>query len=151
MYKNWLEICNEPDIHLRLLVGMTSNADTLRGLEKGFSHLFTETEQSEPCIPYSVLSGICKDECAKDEEANLIDSLGSVNLPNFVLGIEAGDGTPIPQEWLDSYYTDPGQALLDGVRPKVVIYKGEECAIVEYRSDFFYMVLVPTRYLDLES
>lgn len=154
MYKNWSALCNEPDYLLKLLVATTSNSDTLRGLEAGFPHLFTEREQTEPRMPYSVLCEVYRNCSAKKEDGYcwIGTALDSVNFPHFVLG--SGDVDPIPSEWKNSSYTSDdgdGMLMLQGIRPKTVNYKGEECAILEYPSDFHFIVIAPTRFIDMDA
>jgi hypothetical protein len=149
MFKNWPAICDETDQLLMLLVATTNNPKTLQGLEAGFPYLFTETEQPEPRIPYSVLSGVWEDHVARDEYAWIGDTLDSLKLP--YLHFNAEDDRPIPAEWLDDAYVVHGGILEKNVRPKTVTYKGEECAIIEYPTDFRFAIVVPTKFLDLDA
>lgn len=87
LYKNWSEICEVEDVHLRLAVALSVDQEFLGKIAQGFPNLFTETKPDRVGpFPLSYLKQLADIWCAQDgEDRSTLDKcFKKVGLPSIL-------------------------------------------------------------------
>ncbi len=159
VFKNHRLICQVSNPLLRMLLATATEPAVLEGLQKGFPHLFSETETALQ-VPLSVIRAKAAELGAAeqpnpDQAANhpgTYEVMEALSIPSFYYGTKtyAGPEDCFPPGFLDVVALKQGETFEFRGETFMTLEVNDEASI-KRRTDIYWVYIVPADYVDASS